>query len=129
MNDHISKSDHDFEVANALSTNACYCDWRFVCIFYSVIHRIDAYAHKIGRERELEPSSIEEEGKWYYLRKPFVRRYLKEYYGLYDRLYNKSRDCRYNPKYYKQFAENPLFWTNYFSNLLKDFEKFKAITQ
>jgi len=124
MNDHINKSNHDSEVANILSTNLSYCDWRLVCVFYSVIHRIDAYAHKIGRERELVPSSIEEEGKWYDLRRKFVKNHLKEYYGLYDRLYNMSRDCRYNPKYYQYLANYPA----YTKNLFESVEKFKTIT-
>lgn len=126
--DHISKSDHDFEVANALSTNACYCDWRFVCIFYSVIHRIDAYAHKTHREKELMPSPLSNEG-WYDLRRKFVRNYLNKYYGLYDRLYNQSRNCRYNPKHYQQLVQNSSFWTNYLNKLLEEFEKFKITTQ
>jgi hypothetical protein len=124
-NDHIEKSDHDYEVANFLSSNTCYCDWRWVCTFYSVIHRIDAYAHKTHKENELVPP-IWEQGKWYDLRRKFVKNNLKDYYGLYDRLCNISMDCRYDPKYYKKFAHYPPV---YFTKLSEAIEKFRRATQ
>ena len=126
MDDHIHKSEHDFEVANLLSENPRYCDWGLVCVFYSMIHCIDAYAHKIRREKELMPSSIgEKKGGWYELRRKFMKKYLNKFYGLYDRLYNKSRECRYNPKYYQLMPKNPI----YRKKLFESVEKFRATVQ
>lgn len=124
MADHIKKADHNQEVADYLSKNTDYGDWRLTCTFYSVIHLIDAYAHKMRRERELIPSNIEEQGKWYTLRAQFVRKHLKQYYHLYDQLYVRSRRCRYEPNYYDNNLSKNIA---YLTNLFGEAEKFKTI--
>lgn len=59
--DHKKKSDHDRKLAQELSVKEEYCDWTIICAFYFAVHCVEAYAHKIGKERELVGEIWDEE--------------------------------------------------------------------
>lgn len=122
MKDHIMKSNHDCKLAHELCVNEEYCDWTIICTFYFAVHCVEAYAHKIRKDRELL-SRIGEEESLHKKRERFVSNYLKDYFGIYRRLYDKSRQSRYDPTYFEKIRRVK----DYHKRLLESAEKLKAI--
>lgn len=101
VENHVKKLNHDCKLAQELAGREDYYDWTITCAFYYVIHCVEAFAHKIGREREL----IGEVGRGESLhskRERFVRRYMNDHFTIYRRLYDKSRQSRYDPTYFEK---------------------------
>jgi len=116
------KSNHDCKLAQELCANEEYCDWTIVCAFYFAVHCVEAYAHKIRKERELLSGILDEESL-HRKRERFVRNYLKDYFGIYRRLYDKSRQSRYDPTYFEKIRKVK----GYHKRLLEKAEKLKAV--
>lgn len=98
--DHIKKLEHDCKLAQELAKTEEYYDWTMICAFYFAVHCIEAYAHQHRKEGEL--LSIE---KWdkespHKKRERFVRDNLKDFFSIYQRLYNHARQSRYDPRYF-----------------------------
>lgn len=122
MQDHLRKSEHDCDLAQQLSTTEDYYDWTIICCFYFAVHCVEAYAHKIGKERELR-SDLGDEESLHRKRERFVRNHLEPYFAIYRRLYDKSRQARYDPTYYEKISQQK----GYHKRLLKSAQKLKQI--
>ena len=46
--DHKDKACHDLKIAEQLLADGHYPDWVITCSFYTALHCVDAYAHKLG---------------------------------------------------------------------------------
>jgi len=121
-NDHIRKSDHDCKLAESLSEGQDFYDWTIICTFYFAIHCIEAYAHKTGREWQLQ-QDVGDEESIHRKRERFVKQYLSDYFGIYRNLYDKSRQSRYDPTYY----ENIKKLVGYHKRLLQEAMKLKSL--
>jgi len=122
MSDHLRKSEHDCDLAQQLSIREDYCDWTIICCFYFAVHCVEAYAHKIGRERELL-GGLGDEESLHRKRERFVQHRLKDYFSIYRRLYDKSRRARYDPTYFEQIRQ----LKDYHKRLLEAARKLKSI--
>jgi hypothetical protein len=101
--DHIRKLKHDGDLAQQLAQKDDYYDWTITCAFYYVVHCIEAYAHEKGKENELaEEIGVAE--SLHHKRERFVRRYLINQFGIYRRLYDSSRQSRYDPTYFEKIS-------------------------
>jgi hypothetical protein len=119
--DHTKKAAHDAEVSNKLACNAEYCDWRVVCLFYSIIHGIHAYACRNNLTYELIPVGSDEQGKWYSKRERFVQKHLRKFLRVYNRLCGVAYRLRYDPTYYREIPSNKTF----FETLINEGEEFR----
>ena len=122
MEDHVRKSKHDCDLAQQLSEREDYYDWTIICCFYFAVHCVEAYAHKIGRERELR-SGLGDDESLHLKREKFVHHRLKDYFGIYRRLYDKSRRARYDPNYYENVRQHK----DYHKRLLEAARKLEEI--
>lgn len=120
--DHIKKLKHDCNVAQKLAGEEDCYDWTIICTFYYAIHCVEAYAHQIGKERELV-GEIWDETSLHRKRERFVRKYLKDYFTIYERLYEKSRKSRYDPTYFEKICRIK----GYHQKLLKSARKIETI--
>lgn len=102
--DHINKMNHDSALGQQLADDENYCDWTITCAFYCAVHCVEAYAHKIGRERELLVE-FGDETSLHRKRERFVNNYLRDYFTIYRRLYDKSRRSRYDPTYFENIRQ------------------------
>jgi hypothetical protein len=117
--DHKNKAEHDLKIAEFLLTDGNYPDWVITCCFYTALHSVDAYAHKLG-VTSFEPRLYEQttaHGK----RIRFVRDRLRPFFVKYKRLYDRCRQARYDPKYYQ------LMMPNVPSSAVKDARAFVAL--
>jgi hypothetical protein len=96
---HQEKARHDKELADTLYSQSKFPDWIVTCSFYSALHCIDAYAHKLGI-MSFEPT-IDDKLTAHQKRLRFIDHSLKAYFGFYQTLYSHCRQCRYDPEYYK----------------------------
>jgi len=101
--DHIKKLHHDCDLARELARKTDYYDWTITCAFYYTVHCVEAYAHKTGKERELE-AELGNEESLHRKRERFVHIHLKDFFGVYRRLYDKSRQSRYDPTYFEKIC-------------------------
>lgn len=101
--DHINKLKHDCDLAQELAEKEDYYDWTITCAFYYAVHCVEAYAHKIGKERELL-GELGDEESLHRKRERFVYKHLRDYFGIYRRLYDKSRQSRYDPTYFQKIC-------------------------
>lgn len=102
--DHKSKAEHDLKIAEFLLTDGNYPDWVITCSFYTALHFVDAYAHKLGIT-SFEPRLGEKmtaHGK----RIRFVNNELRRSFSNYKRLYDRCHQARYDPQYYKAMLPN-----------------------
>lgn len=124
--DHIRKLKHDCGLAQKLAEGEEYYDWTITCTFYFVVHCIEAYAHKKRLEKLLEYNGvIRSNQNLHQLRQRFVSEYLPNYFNMYIRLYDKSRDSRYDPNYFERIAR----MKGYHKRLLEAALKFEDITK
>jgi hypothetical protein len=97
--DHRSKADHDLKVAEQLLTDGHYPDWVITCSFYTALHCVDAYAHKLGIA-SFDPK-LGEKLSAHSKRERFVKNQLTKYFVSYKRLHDRSSQARYDPQYFK----------------------------
>jgi len=84
---------------------------------------VEAYAHKIGKEKEIQTRDLLDEESLHVKRERFVNTHLKQHFSIYRRLYDKSRKCRYDPTYYEKLRNlGP-----YYKRLMKTAEKIKDV--
>jgi len=117
--DHRCKAEHDLKIAELLLADGNYPDWVITCSFYTAVHYVDAYAHKLGIP-SFEPRLGEEmtaHGK----RIRFVREQLKQFFNSYKRLYDRCLQSRYDPQYYK------LMFPSYSGSAVKDAKTFTTL--
>lgn len=95
---HQEKAHHDKDLAENLHNQKVFPDWVVTCSFYSALYCVDAYAHKLGIT-SFEPA-IDEKLSAHQKRLRFVNSSLTEFFGFYETLYNRCRQCRYDPAYY-----------------------------
>lgn len=126
LQEHISKMRHDGECVDFLSKDNTFCDWVVVCQFYSIVHCIEAYAHKIKKEKELLPISITDRESIHQKREKFVNKYLNMHFTSYMKLYQCSRKCRYDPTYFTKLKELKQMKI-YQENLIKVTNKLKDV--
>jgi hypothetical protein len=99
--EHKQKAIHDKDLAEKLQHDNAFPDWVVTCSFYSALHCIDAYAHKLGKHDSFEAGPDENIGA-HTKRAIFVDRTLgREFFGSYNTLRSHCDQCRYDPKYYK----------------------------
>lgn len=96
--DHKNKAQHDESAASLLCLNPNVSDWSITCAFYCALHCVDAYAHRLG-VRTFEPQ-LDEQISAHTKRKKWIWRNLRNLFSIYGRLYSRSEQCRYDPKYY-----------------------------
>jgi len=120
--DHIKKSEHDCSLAQSLSEGQDFYDWTIICAFHFALHRIEAYAHKTGKESQLQPNVGDRESI-HRKRERFVKQYLSEYFAIYERLFEKSRQSRYDPTYYEKIRN----LRDYHKRLFQEAMKLKNI--
>ena len=120
--DHLRKMKHDQNVALELAKKDDCCDWTIICAFYFAIHCVEAYAHKHGIERELV-GDLGDEESLHKKRERFVRNHVGEFFTLYLRLYDKSRQARYDPTYFEKIYQ----LKGYHQKLLQATQKLESI--
>jgi hypothetical protein len=117
--DHKGKADHDLKIAEHLLVEGHYPDWVVICCFYTALHCVDAYAHKLGII-SFEPKlgeKLSAHGK----RERFVRSNLSSFFISYKRLHDRSTQARYDPQYYR------LMMPNIPSSAVKDAKTFATL--
>jgi hypothetical protein len=117
--DHKNKAEHDLKIAEQLLADGNYPDWVITCSFYTALHFVDAYAHKLGIT-SFEPrlgEKMSSHGK----RLRFVSNQLRQSFSSYKRLYDRCRQARYDPQYYK------LMMTNVPVSAVKDARTFSTL--
>jgi hypothetical protein len=97
--EHKQKAIHDKNLAENLHHDNAFPDWVVTCSFYSALHCVDAYAHKLGI-KSFVPRP-DENTTAHKKRELFVERNLKALFGSYEILLNRSEQCRYDPEYYR----------------------------
>lgn len=90
---HLWQAAHNETLYSQLLTTE-FLDWAVTAIFYSALHYIDAYL----ATKDIHPS------RHYKGRTPLVSREsnIKDIYGKYERLKNKSEAARYDVKHFTQ---------------------------
>jgi len=119
IKDHKGKAEHDLKIAEFLLADGNYPDWVITCSFYTAVHYVDAYAHKLGIN-SFEPKlgeRITAHGK----RMRFVKNQLNQFFIGYKRLYDRCIQSRYDPQYYR------LMPTSYPSLAVKDAKNFTTL--
>ena len=104
FDEHKQKASHDKEIAEVLQREGAFPDWVVTCSFYSALHSVDAYAHKLG-VKTFTPEP-DEETNAHQKRVRFVEKNLKGYFGIYNILLSHSEQCRYDPDYFKLMHPN-----------------------
>lgn len=107
--DHKNKAKHDWKLASNLESKQEFCDWTITCAFYYAVHCVEAYAHKKNKERELMPRGSWDDESQHLKRKKFVQKNLQDFFTMYCKLYDKSRCCRYDPKYFDAISKNKVY--------------------
>lgn len=97
--EHKQKATHDKDLAEKLHHDNIFLDWVVTCSFYSALHCVDAYAHKLGI-KSFEPGP-DENTTAHRKRERFVEHNLKSLFGSYEILRNHCDQCRYDPEYYR----------------------------
>lgn len=97
--EHKQKATHDKNLAEKLHHDNAFPDWVVTCSFYSALHCVDAYAHKL-RIESFKPSPDEKISP-HRKRELFVERYMRNLFGSYEILRNHCDQCRYDPEYYR----------------------------
>lgn len=117
--EHREKAQHDLKIAEKMLNNNNYPDWVVICSFYSALHYVDAFAHKLGKT-SFKPR-LGEKITAHRKRELFVRRHMKEFFASYKRLHDRSTQARYDPEYYKlMFPKIP-------SSAVKSAKRFESI--
>jgi hypothetical protein len=98
------KAEHDLKIAEFLLADGNYPDWVITCCFYTALHYVDAYAHKLGIE-SFDPK-LGERKTTHGKRIRFVKYNLKDFFVRYKKLYDRCLQVRYDPKYYKLMFPN-----------------------
>lgn len=104
ITEHKQKASHDKDLAEKLYQDDIFPDWVVTCSFYSALHSVDAYAHKLGIDT-FEPKPNEKTNA-HRKRLRFVEDNLKPFFGRYNILLNRSEQCRYDPDYFKLMPKN-----------------------
>ena len=102
--DHKAKADHDLKTAEFLLADGHHPDWVITCSFYTALHCVDAYAHKLGIA-SFEPR-LGENLSAHSKRERFVKNQLNSYFVSYKRLRDRSTQARYDPQYFKLMLSN-----------------------
>lgn len=123
VEDHITKMQHDCGLAQQLAEGEEYYDWTITCTFYFAVHCIEAYAHKHHLEQLLENTHPSRNESLHLIRQRFVNNYLPNFFSIYMRLYEKSRNSRYDPTYFKKISK----LKGYHKRLLEAALKMKTI--
>lgn len=103
LRDHIAKSKHNEDFYDKVKENLnSFIDWQIISLFYSLVHLVEAYAHKMG-------ISLYGHKK----RNRFVNRLLTNVSSEYHVLYSRSvivryRDCT-NCNHLKNELNNILY--------------------
>ena len=97
--DQIEKAEHDLLLSDELLQSGSYLDWCLICLFYFALHCVNAHASSQGitsfKPRKEEKKS--EHGK----RIRYVNNNMRGVFAIYNRLFNRSVQCRYDPQYFK----------------------------
>ncbi len=99
LEEHKQKATHDKNLAEKLHHDNTFPDWVVTCSFYSALHCVDAYAHRLGIESFVPRP--DEDTTAHKKRERFVERNLKALFGSYEILLNHSKQGRYDPEYYR----------------------------
>jgi len=102
--DHKNKAEHDLKTAELLLAEGDYPDWVITCSFYTALHFVDAYAHKLGIA-SFEPR-LGEKMTPHSKRIRFVSTNLRQFFSSYKRLYDRCNQARYDPQYFKLMMTN-----------------------
>jgi hypothetical protein len=117
--DHKAKADHDLKTAELLLAEGNHPDWVVTCSFYTALHCVDAYAHKLGIT-SFDPKP-EEKLTAHSKRERFVKNNMQTYFGYYKWLHDRSTQARYDPQYFK------LMFANVPSSAVKDAKIFVGL--
>jgi len=102
--DHLKKAKHDEAASEMLCDNGNFPDWSIISSFYFALHCIDTYAHKLG-VKTFAPV-LDERTSAHSKRKRFVRKNLGRLFVSYGKLYSRSEQCRYDPKYFQLIPQD-----------------------
>jgi len=96
--EHDKKAKHDFDLSESLLKIKKHLDWCVISLFYFALHCVSSNARKSGITT-FKPKPGEK-ATFHSKRRDYVSTNLTGFFSTYTRLYDYSRQCRYDPAYY-----------------------------
>lgn len=90
---------HNYEFIQTINKDE-YKDWFITVCFYIALHYVDA--HAIFREIRFEYRN-KDDVSLHIQRLRYVKSYIRPFFNSYKRLYEESRNSRYDPLFFKRF--------------------------
>jgi len=102
--EYIDKAENDVRLSQELLQRSEHLDWCIVTLFYFTLHCVNGHAAQIDRS-EFEKSKYKNDDD-HTKRIKYARSIDRQFAKLYSKLYSKSRQCRYDPVYYKYIKKD-----------------------
>ncbi|MFX0138605.1 MAG: hypothetical protein ACFFDN_33490 [Candidatus Hodarchaeota archaeon] len=104
VEDHLDKAEHDLRISHQLLQNVSTLDWCITCLFYFALHCVSAHARNNGWTT-FEPQPNEKISAHRKMIN-YVNQNMTRLFGTYNRLFDRSMQCRYDPVYFKSLEHN-----------------------
>ena len=100
LQQHIAKAENDVKFTQKIIDSGEYLEWSIVSLFYFALHCINGHAANMDRNEFEKPKYSDHDEHVKRIR--YAQRNIgRPFAKIYKKLYDRSRQCRYDATYYR----------------------------